>query len=86
MPIIRTFAPFVAGIGQMRYTRFAMFNVVGALAWVIGFVGAGYLFGNVPVVKRNFHIVILAIIVISVIPPVLEFLRARSEGSEAPAD
>jgi membrane-associated protein len=86
MPIIRTFAPFVAGIGQMRYTRFAMFNVTGAIAWVVGFVGAGYLFGNVPMVKRNFHIVIVAIIVISVIPPVVEFLRARSAGSEAPAE
>jgi membrane-associated protein len=83
MPNIRTFAPFVAGIGQMRYRRFALFNVTGALAWVIGFVGAGYLFGNVPVVKRNFHIVILAIVVISVIPPIVEYLRARSGTPEA---
>jgi membrane-associated protein len=88
MPIIRTFAPFVAGIGEMQYRRFAIFNVAGAIAWVAGFVGAGYLFGNVPVVKRNFHVVIVAIVVISVIPPVIEYVRARSAEFELlpPAD
>ena len=79
MPIVRTFAPFVAGIGRMRYAQFAAYNVVGGVVWVAAFTLAGYFFGNVPVVKRNFHFVIVAIIIISVIPPVLEFLRARRE-------
>ena len=81
MPVIRTFAPFVAGIGHMRYGRFAMFNIVGGLAWVGAFVMAGYFFGNVPVVKHNFHFVIVAIIILSVLPPVFEFLRARREAA-----
>ena len=86
MPIIRTFAPFVAGIGQMTYRRFALFNITGALAWVISFVGAGYAFGNVPVVKRNFHYVILAIIVISCIPPIIEYIRSRSDDDDEDDD
>lgn len=77
MPIVRTFAPFVAGIGQMRYAHFAAYNVVGAIVWVAAFVLAGYYFGNVPVVKRNFHLVIVAIIILSIMPPVIEFIRAR---------
>jgi membrane-associated protein len=77
MPIIRTFAPFVAGIGQMRYARFFTFNVAGAGAWVASFTLLGYFFGNVPAVKQNFTLVILAIIVLSVLPGVIEFLRAR---------
>jgi membrane-associated protein len=81
MPIIRTFAPFVAGIGQMRYARFALFNVTGGVAWVASFTLAGYFFGNVPVVKRNFHFVIVAIIVISIMPPIIEYLRARREAA-----
>ena len=88
MPIIRTFAPFVAGIGKMGYPRFAMFNVVGGLAWVFLFVLAGYYFGNVPVIKHNFHYVILAIVVLSLLPPVIEYLRSRRAGtarSPAPA-
>ncbi len=75
IPIIRTFAPFVAGIGQMRYRRFFAFNVVGAVAWVGLFAPAGYLFGNMPFVKKQFHYVILAIIVLSVLPAVVEFAR-----------
>jgi membrane-associated protein len=77
IPIIRTFAPFVAGVGSMTYRRFFMFNVVGAIAWVTSFTVAGYFFGNIPAVKRNFQYVILAIIVISLMPPVIEFLRER---------
>jgi membrane-associated protein len=77
MPVIRTFAPFVAGIGKMRYPRFALFNVVGGVSWVLAFVLGGYFFGNFPMVKQNFHFVILAIIIISVMPPVIEYLRAR---------
>jgi membrane-associated protein len=88
MPFIRTFAPFVAGVGQMRYPRFFSFNVVGGAAWVASFSLLGYFFGNMPSVKKNFTYVILAIIVISVLPGLIEFLRARRGGSgpgEAPA-
>jgi len=83
MPVVRTFAPFVAGIGMMRYSRFALFNIVGAVAWVFSFLLAGYFFGNVPVVKRNFHVVIVAIIVISFMPPIIEYLRSRREAAAA---
>jgi membrane-associated protein len=85
MPVVRTFAPFVAGIGQMRYGRFATYNIAGGVAWVVAFTGAGYFFGNLPAVKCNFHFVILAIIVISIIPPVLEVIRARRGGHAVPA-
>ena len=77
IPIVRTFAPFVAGIGRMHYVRFAAYNVVGAVAWVSIFSLAGWWFGNVEAVKRNFHYVILAIIVISVLPALWEVIRAR---------
>jgi membrane-associated protein len=77
IPIIRTFAPFVAGIGKMSYPRFAMFNVVGAIAWVGLFLFAGHFFGNLPAVKRNFHLVIFAIIIISLMPPAFEWYRHR---------
>ena len=78
VPISRTFAPFVAGIGQMTYSRFLAYNVVGGVVWIFAFVYAGYFFGNIPVVKDNFSLVILAIIVISVMPALIEFWRARS--------
>ena len=77
VPIVRTFAPFVAGIGKMSYRYFAVYNVTGALAWVLSFLLAGYYFGQIPTVKRNFHIVIVAIIIISILPMVFEYLRAR---------
>ncbi len=77
VPIVRTFAPFVAGIGRMTYRHFAAYNISGALAWVLCFLLAGFWFGQLPAVKRNFHIVILAIIVISVMPMLIEFVRAR---------
>jgi membrane-associated protein len=83
MPIIRTFAPFVAGIGAMGYKRFATFNIVGGVAWVCLFITAGYLFGNVP--KHNFHYVILAIVILSMLPPVIEYLRQRRSSAAAPA-
>ena len=83
MPIIRTFAPFVAGIGRMNYTRFAVYNVTGGAAWVVSFLVAGYFFGNIPAVKTNFHIVILAIIVISFLPLVVEFFRGRKLDTSA---
>ena len=81
VPIIRTFAPFVAGIGRMRYGYFAIYNVSGALAWVLSFLVAGYFFGQLPAVKRNFQFVILGIIVVSMIPVVTEFVRARREAA-----
>ena len=83
IPIIRTFAPFVAGIGRMNYSRFLAYNVIGGVVWIAAFVFAGYFFGNIPVVKDNFTLVILAIIVISVMPAVIEYWRARSEPEAA---
>ena len=77
IPIIRTFAPFVAGIGAMEYPRFFFFNVTGAILWVALFTFGGYFFGNLAFVQDNFTIVILAIIVISVLPGVFEFLRDK---------
>ena len=77
VPIIRTFAPFVAGVGAMSYPRFLAYNVVGAVLWVGLFVLGGYFFGNISVVRENFTLVILAIIAISVLPIVIEALRAR---------
>jgi membrane-associated protein len=77
MPIIRTFAPFVAGIGEMKYPRFAAYNVIGAVAWVGMFLSGGYWFGNIPAVKERFHIVIVAIIVISLVPMGIELVQAR---------
>ncbi|MDX2121037.1 MAG: DedA family protein [Gemmatimonadota bacterium] len=80
VPIIRTFAPFVAGVGTMEYGRFLMFNVIGGVLWVGLFVFGGYLFGNIPVVRENFTLVILAIIVLSVLPILYEWLKGRREG------
>ena len=81
MPIIRTFAPFVAGIGRMTYPRFLLYNVVGGVLWIVLFMLAGYLFGNIPIVKRNFTLVIFGIIFVSILPGVIEYLRAvRAKG------
>ena len=82
MPIIRTFAPFVAGIGKMTYMRFIGYNVSGGILWIASFVFGGYFFGNIPMVKRNFTLVIVAIIVLSVMPGVIEFLRHRLKASK----
>lgn len=84
MPIIRTFAPFVAGIGRMTYRRFAAYNVVGAIVWVVSFLYLGFFFGNLPFVKTNFHYVILGIIVLSFAPMVIEIMRARLSKQPAP--
>ncbi|MGH9768887.1 MAG: DedA family protein [Blastocatellia bacterium] len=80
MPIVRTFAPFVAGIGRMYYPRFLFFSVLGSILWIGLFVAAGYLFGNIPVVKRNFTLVVLAIIFVSILPALIEVVRARRGG------
>jgi membrane-associated protein len=85
MPIIRTFAPFVAGIGRMRYPRFALYNVIGGLAWVSTFLLGGYWLGNQKYIKDNFHLVIVAIVVLSVLPPLIEYLRSRRRGGEPPS-
>lgn len=82
VPIVRTFAPFVAGIGKMTYVHFLAYNVIGGAAWVLSFVFAGYWFGNIPVVKRNFTFVIFAIIVVSVLPAVIEVIRQRARAAD----
>jgi len=87
VPIVRTFTPFVAGVGAMTYPRFLVYSVCAALVWVGVIVYAGYFFGNVPIVKQNFSIVVLAIVFLSVLPAALHFLRGRStrrEGSREP--
>lgn len=80
VPIIRTFAPFLAGVGAMRYQRFLLFNVTGGLLWVFLLTLAGYYFGALPFVKENFSLVILGIIIVSILPGVVEFLRHRKKG------
>jgi len=85
VPIVRTFAPFVAGVGSMTYSRFLLYNVSGGVAWVGICVLAGYWFGNIPVVKENFTLVILAIIVVSILPAVFEVLRHRSQARRSRA-
>ena len=80
VPIIRTFAPFVAGMGKMEYLHFFISNVSGGIVWVLALVLAGFYFGNIPVVRNNFSLVILAIIVISILPAVIEFLRHRKSN------
>ena len=77
IPIIRTFAPFVAGIGQMTYTRFVYYNIFGGLLWTALFTFGGYYFGNLPVVKHNFTLVIMVIIFISLLPPIIEFIQSQ---------
>jgi membrane-associated protein len=82
VPIVRTFAPFVAGIGAMTYRRFIAYNVIGGAAWVAVFIFGGRLFGSLPKVKNNFGLVVIAIIIISVLPALYEFLRVRLARSQ----
>jgi len=82
-PIVRTFAPFVAGIGAMQYGKFIAYNVIGGIVWVVSFVYMGYFFGNIPVVKRNFTFVIIGIVILSILPGVIEFVRHRMNKSKA---
>ncbi|HEY8540688.1 MAG TPA: DedA family protein [Steroidobacteraceae bacterium] len=83
VPIIRTFAPFVAGVGQMQRRRFAAYNFLGGFAWVTIFIWAGYLFGNVPIIKNNFGLVTIAIIVVSVLPVVWGVLKPAPAASSS---
>ena len=79
VPIVRTFAPFVAGVGKMHYGNFISYNVIGGIAWVLLFTLAGFFFGNIPAVKHNFTLVIFAIILLSVVPMVFEFVKAKTK-------
>ena len=81
IPIIRTFAPFVAGVGRMKYKRFIIYNILGGIGWIVTFVLGGYFFGNIPLVKNNFALIILAIIIISILPAIIEYLRQRHQSS-----
>jgi membrane-associated protein len=83
IPIIRTFAPFVAGIGAMSYTKFASFNVIGGIAWVGSFLFLGYFFGGIPVIKNNFTYVIFGIIFVSILPPFIGVIRSRTKSQQA---
>jgi membrane-associated protein len=82
IPIIRTFAPFVAGVGEMTYLRFISYNIIGGIAWIALFIFGGYFFGNLPLVKKNFTLVVLAIVFISILPGIIEFLRQRTAASK----
>ncbi|MBI2465605.1 DedA family protein [Candidatus Shapirobacteria bacterium] len=79
VPIVRTFAPFVAGVGKMNYGKFIMYNAVGGLVWVTIFTLGGYFLGNIPVIKENFHYLVLIIIAVSVVPIVIEVVKAKRE-------
>ncbi len=85
MPIVRTFVPFVAGAGSMTYSKFAVYNVIGAVAWVGTFTILGYFFGNIPAVEENFTIVIFAIIILSVLPPIIEVFKERRKSNQEKA-
>lgn len=80
LPVIRTFAPFVAGIGTMNYRSFVMFSALGSVAWIGSLTVAGYFFGNIPVIKNNLTLMILFIIVVSFIPAILEFIKHRRQA------
>lgn len=82
VPIVRTFAPFVAGVGRMSYKRFIVYNISGGLFWIAFFIFGGFFFGNIPVVRKNFSIVIMIIIFISILPGIIEFIRHRFQSSE----
>jgi membrane-associated protein len=82
IPIIRTFAPFVAGIGTMTYKKFAAFNIVGGIAWVSSFLFLGYFFGGIPVIKKNFTYVVFGIILVSILPPIIELIREKRKKAK----
>lgn len=77
MPIVRTFAPFVAGIGKMHYQKFVAYSFAGGIAWIFGFISAGYFFGNIPVIRNNFSAVIMSIIAISIFPAIIKLVKNK---------
>jgi len=79
IPIIRTFAPFVAGIGKMEYKKFLFYNLGGGFVWVFGFTFLGYFFGNIPSIKENFSLVVIAIIFLSILPIIVEFVKSKTK-------
>lgn len=82
-PIVRTFAPFIAGVGTMNYKRFLSYNVIGAVLWVFTFILAGHFFGNLPIIKRNFHIVIFGVIFLSILPMLIPVIKAKLRRGQA---
>ena len=86
IPIVRTYAPFVAGAGRMDYTRFLTFNVMGGVVWIAIFLFGGFYFGNIPIVRDNFGLVVIAIIVLSILPPIIEILQHRRRRMPATID
>jgi membrane-associated protein len=86
VPIVRTFAPFVAGVGQMRYGHFISYNIFGGILWTALFVAAGYFFGNLPFIQQNFSLVVIAIVVISVLPMVYEYVKSKRSPKPTPAE
>ncbi len=86
VPIIRTFAPFVAGIGSMTYWKFISYNIIGGIAWILICTLAGYFFGNLPMIRENFSLVIFAIIIISILPGIIEFMRQKMLTAPANKD
>lgn len=85
VPIVRTFAPFVAGVGSMKYSKFMTFNVVGAVSWALVCVFAGYALGNIPIVQKRFELVILLIIFVSILPGIIGYMRERGKAQAEPA-
>ncbi len=85
VPIVRTFVPFIAGVGSMTYPRFMAYNLIGGFVWIYFFIYAGFMFGNQPFVQKNFKLVILAIIILSVVPIVVEFFREWQKSRKQPA-
>jgi len=77
VPIVRTFAPFVAGVGSMSYAKFASYNIIGAILWVTSFLFIGYFFGGLPIIKDNFTLVVFAIIILSILPPIIEVIKEK---------
>ena len=79
LPIFRTVAPFVAGVGRLPIAKYTLYNVIGGIAWVVSFLVLGYVFGNIPIIKENFTIVVVGIILLSIVPPIYAALKSRKK-------